>query len=50
MVGGVRFEGLEPAQVLISALQLSVFDLKYGKFPVRRAQRRRIQVAGIFGG
>jgi hypothetical protein len=36
--------------VFIAAFQLSGFDLKYGKFPVRRAQRRRIQVAGIFGG
>jgi hypothetical protein len=32
MPGGARSGGLEPAQVLIAAFQLSVFDLKYGKF------------------
>jgi hypothetical protein len=32
MPGGTRSGGLGPAQVLIAAFQLSVFDLKYGKF------------------
>jgi len=50
MVGGARSGRLEPAWMPVAAFCLSVFDLKYGKFPVRRAQRYGIQVAGIFGG
>ena len=33
MVGRARSGGLELALVLTAAFQLSVFDLKYGKFP-----------------
>ena len=33
MGGGMRSDDLEPAWMLMTAFQLSVFDLKYGKFP-----------------
>ena len=33
MVGGARSGGLEPAWMPVAAFYLSVFDLKYGKFP-----------------
>jgi hypothetical protein len=44
MAGGARSGGLEPAQMLIAAAQLSIFDLKYGKFLGRRAPQCRTRV------
>src|ERR1700722_15473192 len=36
MAGGARPGGLEPAQMLIAAAQLSIFDLKFGKSKTMR--------------